>query len=117
MARLNTLDAGFLDAEDADPHVSLAVGAVSVLNGPIPDHDQLVAAISDRISAIPRLRQVVRRQPFDLLAPEWVDDPAPDSAHHIRRAALPHPGDDAALFRFNAEAMEPSLERERPLWQ
>ncbi len=117
MARLNTLDAGFLDAEDADPHVSLAVGAVSVLNGPIPDHDQLVAAISDRISAIPRLRQVLRRQPLDLLAPEWVDDPAPDLAHHIRRAALPHPGDDAALFRFTAEAMEPRLDRERPLWQ
>lgn len=117
MARLNTFDAGFLDAEDADPHVSLAVGAVSVLEGPVPDHDQLVAAISERISAIPRLRQVVRRQPLDLFAPFWVDDPTLDLTHHIRRAALPHPGDDAALFRFTAEAMESRLDRERPLWQ
>lgn len=117
MARLSTLDAGFLDAEDADPHISLAVGAVSVLDGPVPDHDQLVDAIGERISAIPRLRQVVRRQPLNLFAPEWVNDPALDLAHHIRRAALPHPGDDAALFRFTAEAMEPRLDRERPLWQ
>ena len=117
MARLSTLDAGFLDAEDADPHISLAVGAVSVLDGPVPDHGQLVDAIGERISAIPRLRQVVRRQPLDLFAPEWVNDPALDLAHHIRRAALPHPGDDAALFRFAAEAMEPRLDRERPLWQ
>lgn len=117
VARLNTFDAGFLDAEDADPHISLAVGAVSVLEGPVPDHDQLVEVISERISAIPRLRQVVRRQPLDLFAPEWIDDPTLDLAHHIRRAALPHPGDDAALFRFTAEAMEPRLDRERPLWQ
>lgn len=117
MDRLNTFDAGFLDAEDADPHVSLAVGAVSILDGPLPDRDALATLIGDRIAAVPRLRQVVRRQPFDLSAPEWVEDPALDMAHHIRRAALPHPGDDAALFRFTAEAMESRLDRERPLWQ
>ncbi|MDN4516972.1 wax ester/triacylglycerol synthase family O-acyltransferase [Mycolicibacterium austroafricanum] len=117
MERLTAFDAGFLDAEDADRHVSLAVGAVSVLEGPVPDQHELVAAISERILRVPRLRQVVRRQPLDLSAPEWVDDPALDLAHHIRRAALPHPGDDEALFRFTAEAMETRLDRERPLWQ
>ncbi len=117
MDRLNAFDAGFLDAEDADPHISLAVGAVSILEGPLPDPDELATVIGDRIAAVPRLRQVVRRQPFDLSAPEWVDDPALDMAHHIRRAALPHPGDDAALFQFAAEAMESRLDRERPLWQ
>lgn len=117
MARLSTLDAGFLYAEDADRHISLAVGGVSVLEGPVPDYDEIVAAIGRRVLAIPRLRQVVRRQPFDLSPPEWVDDPALDLAHHIRRAALPHPGDDEALFRFTAEAMETRLDRERPLWQ
>lgn len=117
MERLNAFDAGFLDAEDADRHVSLAVGAVCVIEGPVPDFHEVVAAISARILKIPRLRQVVRRQWFDLSAPVWVDDPALDLAHHIRRAALPHPGDDEALFRFTAEAMEPRLDRERPLWQ
>lgn len=115
--RLNTFDAGFLDAEDADPHISLAVGAVAVLEGPAPEYDELTAAVSDRILTIARLRQVVRRRTMDLSAPEWVDDPALDMAHHIRRAALPAPGDDDALFTFTAEAMEPRLDRERPLWQ
>ncbi|MCV7058606.1 WS/DGAT/MGAT family O-acyltransferase [Mycolicibacterium gilvum] len=117
MERMTAFDAGFLDAEDADRHVSLAVGAVSVVDGPMPDFDEIVAAIGEKIVTIPRLRQVVRRQPLDLSAPEWVEDPTLDLAHHIRRAALPHPGDDDALFRFTAEAMEPRLDRERPLWQ
>lgn len=117
MERLTAFDAGFLDAEDADRHISLAVGAVSVLEGPVPDHHEVVATISERILDIPRLRQVVHRQPLDLSAPVWVDDPALDLAHHIRRVALPHPGGDEELFRFTAEAMEPRLDRERPLWQ
>ena len=33
MEYLSTLDAGFLEAEDSDPHVSLAVGALAVLAG------------------------------------------------------------------------------------
>jgi diacylglycerol O-acyltransferase len=117
MDRLTALDAGFLDAEDADRHVSLAVGAVAIVDGPAPDHDEVLAVIGERILATPRLRQVVRRHPLDLSAPSWADDPALDLAHHIRRAALPHPGTDAELFRFTAEAMESRLDRERPLWQ
>lgn len=117
MERLTAFDAGFLDAEDADRHISLAVGAVSVMAGPVPDQDDIAAALGERIGAIPRLRQMLRRQPFDVSAPVWVDDPSFDIAHHLHRAALPHPGDDAELFRFVADAMEPRLDRERPLWQ
>ncbi|UXA19013.1 wax ester/triacylglycerol synthase family O-acyltransferase [Mycobacterium sp. SMC-4] len=117
MQRLTAFDAGFLDAEDADLHISMAVGAVSVIEGPVPDHDELINVLSERVRAVPRLRQVVRRDRFDLSAPEWVDDPTFDLAHHLHLAALPHPGDDRALFRFTAEAMEPRLDRERPLWQ
>jgi diacylglycerol O-acyltransferase len=38
-------------------------------------------------------------------------------SHHVRRAALPRPGDDAALFRWIAEVMEHRLDRDRPLWE
>ncbi|MCF6385776.1 wax ester/triacylglycerol synthase family O-acyltransferase [Mycobacterium sp. MBM] len=117
MDRLTALDAGFLDAEDADRHISLAVGAVAIMAGPVPEHDELLAVLGERIMATPRLRQVVRRHPLDLTAPSWADDPQLDLAHHIRRAALPHPGTDAELFQFTAEAMESRLDRERPLWQ
>lgn len=116
MEQLSTLDAGFLEAEDSDPHVSLAIGALAVMEGP-PDHESLAALLAERILAVPRFTQVLRARPFDLGAPEWVDDVHFDLSHHIRRAALPRPGDDRALFRFTADVMERRLDRDRPLWE
>ena len=111
------LDAGFLQAEDSDRHVSLAIGAISVLAGPMPDFDSLAVGLAERILSVPRFRQVLRTQPLDLGAPRWVDDTNLDISHHVRRAALPRPGDDAALFRWVAEVMERRLDRDRPLWE
>ena len=117
MEHLSTLDAGFLEAEDSDRHVSLAVGGISVIDGPMPDYDSLREGIAERILKVPRFRQVLRTHVLDLGPPEWVDDPNMDLSHHIHRAALPHPGDDEALFRFAADVMERRLDRERPLWE
>ena len=117
MEHLSTLDAGFLEAEDSDRHVSLAIGAVSVIEGPMPDYDALAAGVAERILAVPRFRQVLRTHLLDLDPPEWVEDPNLDLSHHIHRAALPHPGDDEALFRFAADVMERRLDRDRPLWE
>jgi diacylglycerol O-acyltransferase / wax synthase len=117
MEQLSMVDAGFLEAEDSDPHISLAIGALSVMVGPMPDFDSLVAGLSERILSVPRFKQVLRTQPLDLRAPHWVDDPNVDISHHVRLAALPRPGDDAALFRWVAEVMERRLDRDRPLWE
>ena len=57
------LDAGFLQAEDSDRHVSLAIGAISVLAGPMPDFDSLAVGLAERILSVPRFRQVLRTQP------------------------------------------------------
>ena len=51
------LDAGFLEAEDSDRHVSLAIGSVSVLEGPIPDNDAFVSGLAERVLAVPRARR------------------------------------------------------------
>ena len=110
MEHLTTLDAGFLEAEDSDRHVSLAIGGLAVMEGPAPDHASLVSVLADRVSEIPRFTQVVRTHPLDLSAPEWVDDPQFDLAHHVHRIALPQPGDDAALYRVVADIMERRLE-------
>jgi len=114
---LTTLDAGFLEIEDADHHVSLAIGGVAVLEGPVPDFAALRDTIGARCLSNPRSTQVLRTHPLDLTAPEWVDDPDFDLSRHIRRAALPPPGDDAALFAEIATIMERRLDRERPLWE
>src|ERR1700694_5701827 len=60
MEHLTTLDAGFLEAEDSDRHVSLAIGALSVIAGPMPDFDSLVTGLAERILSVPRFRQVLR---------------------------------------------------------
>ncbi|MEV3901516.1 wax ester/triacylglycerol synthase family O-acyltransferase [Mycobacterium sp. NPDC050551] len=117
MEHLSTLDASFLQAEDSDPHVSLAVGGVSIIEGPLPDYEELVIAFASRAASIPRCTQILRTHPFDLAAPEWADDPHFDIAHHLHRIALPGPGRDAELFATVATIMERRLDRDRPLWE
>ena len=116
MEQLSVLDAGFLEVEDSDPHVSLAIGGVSIIEGPAPAFDEFVAAFAGRVQSIPRCRQVVRSYPLDLRPPEWVDDAHFDLTRHLHRVALPHPGGDAELFEMIATLMERRLDRERPLW-
>ncbi|WP_179473342.1 WS/DGAT/MGAT family O-acyltransferase [Mycolicibacterium vinylchloridicum] len=115
--QLTTLDAGFLQLEDTNPHVSLAIGGVAVLAGPPPEFSALLDTIGTRLLANPRATQVLRTHPLDLTAPEWADDPAFDLTHHVRRSALPNPGDDAALYAEVATIMERRLDRGRPLWE
>ncbi|MCV7193312.1 wax ester/triacylglycerol synthase family O-acyltransferase [Mycolicibacterium brumae] len=117
MEQLSVLDAGFLQLEDTDPNVSLAIGSVTILDGPLPDFDELAATIAERLVSAPRLRQVVRTHTLDIEAPEWVDAPELDMGRHLRRAALPSPGDDGELCALIAEIMERRLDRDYPLWE
>lgn len=117
MARLSTLDAAFLAAEDADSHASLAIGSVTVIDGPAPAQSDLMAAIRERLATVPRVAQKVHTTPLDLEQPAWVDDPDFDLGYHLRRTALPAPGDDAALCRLVSRVMSTHLDRERPLWE
>ncbi|HTF09509.1 MAG TPA: hypothetical protein VK659_15185 [Asanoa sp.] len=44
--------------------------------------------------------------PFDVGAPEWVDEACGfDLAHLVHREGLPHPGNNRASFRLAAEVM------------
>src|ERR1700682_1752024 len=64
--QLTTLDAGFLEAEDSDRHVSLAIGGLAVVDGPAPDYDVLVATLGERVPSIPRFTQVLHTHLFAL---------------------------------------------------
>jgi diacylglycerol O-acyltransferase / wax synthase len=115
--QLNTLDAGFLMAEDSDRNVSLAIGGIAIVEGSAPNHGQFKEKLAERIQAIPRCTQMLRTQPFDVGAPQWVDDPEFDLGRHVRRIAVPRPGDDNELFRVVADVLERRLDRDRPLWE
>lgn len=114
---LSNLDAAFLQAEDADEHVSMAISSVAVFEGPPPCHDELVRALYARLPRVPRYWQRVQRFPLDLAAPVWVNDPDFDINFHVRRTALPAPGGAAELDRLMARVMTQRLDRDRPLWE
>jgi diacylglycerol O-acyltransferase len=117
MEYLSPLDAAFLDAEDEDRHASLAIASVAIVEGPPPSQEEFVAAVMARLPMIPRYRQRVRTVLFDLGQPAWVDDPNFDLGYHVRRTALPAPGDEAALCRLVGRVMSQRLDRDRPLWE
>lgn len=117
MEQLNTLDAGFLMAEDSDRNVSLAIGGIAIIDGAAPSYGKFKDVLAGRIRAIPRCTQILRTQRFDIGAPRWVDDPGFDLTRHVRRVALPRPGDDAELYRVVADVLERRLDRDHPLWE
>ena len=117
MERLTPLAAAFLEAEDADPAASLAIGSFAVFEGPAPDFGDFVEAIGGRLPLIPRYRQKLRTVPLSLATPAWVDDPRFDLRWHIRNTALPAPGGPAEIGRLMSRVMTRRMDRNRPLWE
>ncbi len=117
MDRLNPLDAMFIDAEDEDPNTSMAVALITVFQGPVPSHEEVLSFIGGRLGLVPRYRHKLRTVPFRLGRPVWVEDPDFDLRYHVRRAALPEPGADRQLAELVAQVMSERLDRDHPLWE
>ena len=117
MDRLNPLDALFIDAEDEDPHTSMAIASIAVFEGPCPAHEEILAFLAGRLPLVPRYRQKLRTVPLRLGRPVWVDDPHFDLGYHVRRTALPAPGADQQLAALTARVMSQRLDRDHPLWE
>ncbi|MFI7643639.1 wax ester/triacylglycerol synthase family O-acyltransferase [Nonomuraea sp. NPDC049400] len=114
---LSPLDAAFLEVEDEEPEVSMAIASIAIMEGPPPSREELVEATRRRLPLVPLYRQKARQVPFDLGAPVLVDDPDFDLDRHIRHVCVAEPGDDAALCERIGEIMSRRLDRERPLWE
>jgi len=117
MDRLNPLDAIFVDAEDKDPHISMAIASIAVFEGPCPSHEEFLAFLAGRLPRVPRYRQKLRAVPLRLGRPVWVDDPRFDLRYHVRRTALPEPAGDEQLAGLMARVMSQRLDRDHPLWE
>ena len=115
--RVSSLDASFLQLEDAT--TPMHVGSVMVFDVPKGgfDYDRLVALIAERIAHVPRYRQRIREVPAGLGNPVWVDDVKFDMTYHVRRSALPRPGSDQQLEELIARIQPRPLDRNRPLWE
>jgi diacylglycerol O-acyltransferase / wax synthase len=104
-------------AADVGP-VPWQVGAILLMDGG-PDADVSAAAdvIAERITAIPRLRQVIVRAPPGCGRPVWVDDVDFDIKDHVRFAACAPPGDEPALLEVAVAFATQRLPLRRPLWR
>jgi diacylglycerol O-acyltransferase / wax synthase len=117
MDSLSPLDAEFVEVEEEDRHVSMAIASIAVFEGPAPSYDEFVTAIEERLALVPRYRQKLRTIPFRIGTPVWVDDTDFDIRYHIRQTAVPRPGGDAELARLMSRVMAQRLDRDRPLWE
>ena len=76
-----------------------------------------MTAIRRRLPLVPIYRRKLRKVPFNLGPPVWVDDPNFDLRYHVRQTALPAPGGDQQLRRLMARVMTQRLDRDYPLWE
>jgi diacylglycerol O-acyltransferase / wax synthase len=117
MELLNSLDASFVDAEDQDRQASFAIASIAVFEGPAPSYEEFLTSIAGRLPLVPLYRRKLRKVPFGLGPPVWVDDPNFDLRYHVRQTALPAPGGDQELRRLMARVMTQRLDRDYPLWE
>jgi WS/DGAT/MGAT family acyltransferase len=116
MAHLTKLDTAHLQVHDPDQHASLAVAAVAIVDGAVPDPDGLKSLLAERIQSMPRCTQLLRTHPSDS-SREWIDHPGFDVTQHLHRVVVTRPGDDADLFRAVAHSLERPLNLDLPLWE
>jgi diacylglycerol O-acyltransferase / wax synthase len=113
--RLTGLDASFLHLENDGAHMHVA--GVMLFAGEPPDYDELVEATERRLHLVPRYRQKLAFVPLGQGRPKWIDDPHLNLGYHIRRTALPPPGDDDQLRALAGRVFSQPLDRDKPLWE
>lgn len=116
MDRLTPLADAFLEAEDVDPGASLAIGSLAVFEGPAPDFEEVVEAVSGRLPLIQRYRQKLRPVPFGLAPPAWVDAAEFDIRDHLHAISVPSPAGHAEVADLMNQLMSTRMDRSRPLW-
>jgi WS/DGAT/MGAT family acyltransferase len=111
---LSNVDTAWLRMED--PTNLMMISGVMVFGGPI-DFERLKATIEHRLLRWDRFRQRVVHPRLPLGTLYWEDDPDFDLRYHLQRAALPPPGDQAALQEAASLLASTQLDFSRPLWQ
>jgi diacylglycerol O-acyltransferase len=113
---LSAADRSSLAAEQGP--VNMAVGGLLLFqDGPGMRQEQVLERVRGRLHLVPRYRQRLQSSAAGLANPVWVDDDDFDLGWHVRRAALPDPGDDAALAEFVGHELSRRVDRSRPLWE
>lgn len=111
---LANLDAAILGIEDKT-NLMLIAGLLTFAN-PV-DVARLKTLLTERWLPLPRMRQRVVRPDLLLARAYWEEDPVFNLNTHVRRIALPAPGDRQALQEVVGDLVSTPLDYSKPLWQ
>lgn len=124
--RLGSLDATFLELEEANDAAHMHIGAVMVFearpDGP-PPIGELRAEIARRVELLPHYRCRLATERLAALPvgalrrPAWEPDPGFAVEEHVHRAALAAPGGEAELMDWCGDYWSTRIDRSRPLWE
>ena len=120
MKQLSTVDNAFI-ALDSDRH-PMHIGLLSIYEstdsrGNSIRFKDILATFRDRLPLTPILRRKLRRTPFGLDSPYWIDDKHFDLEYHVRHLALPKPGDFRQLSILTSRIWSRPLDLDRPPWE
>ncbi|MCG8347105.1 MAG: wax ester/triacylglycerol synthase family O-acyltransferase [Chloroflexales bacterium] len=112
---LSNVDTAWLRMEH--PTNLMMITGVMMFDEPL-DTERLRKTIEQgMLKRFPRFRQRLVNDGRGLRQPQWEDDPHFDIRTHIRRIALPAPGDEATLQSLVSDLMSTPLDFSKPLWQ
>ena len=79
--------------------------------------EHLKEKITERIRDVPHFRWRLEEVPLGLDMPYWVEDEDFSFDNHVKRIAVPSPGDREALAEVVAHLYSRHLDRRKPLWE
>ena len=98
--------------------VPMNIGAVLEFDRlDVPSLAEIRTLLTQRVPAVPRLRQRLDRAPLGCGRPVWVDDAGFDLDRHLTAREWPSPFDQRQLLDVAAELVCDRLDRSRPLWR
>lgn len=120
MRQLSKNDALFLSSDSA--HSSSNVSLVQIYDPSTAPGGRLrfkefLALVESRLHRSPVFRQKLRKVPFGLDEPYWVEDENFDLEYHVRHIALPKPGDWRQFCIQTSRIHARPLDLNRPLWE
>ncbi len=112
--RLSSLDATFLYLEKKE--CPLHIGSTSIFDGKIPV-TKLTRHINARLHLIPRYRQKIVPDPFNIAHPTWEVDENFNVKNHIFEIKSRKKVDLDRLAEIAGEKMTDLMDRDKPLWE